>query len=328
MGRLGADRREMLAHGGLREEMLGNPDGRVPLEAVYAAIESATASTGDPMLGVHVAQLVTVEDLDAQAFLMMTSVTMGDAIERLNRFSEAFVSGERYRWLVTGDAVTLEFILYGPDRPAHHQVAELVFYDLARNSDRLFGADVLPVELRFTHQPTAGVDYASAFGARVRFGQPRYEAQFSPALLDVKLRHASPVMAPLVDRYIAGLLDEPLPSGSIVGRVLEMIDGALETGPPTLADTASALHMSPRSLQRQLRGEGTSLRELVDRAREAKARSLVSAGVPLAEIAYLLGYADQTVLHRTFRRWTGQTPTEYRVCTERDGAGAGTAGAT
>jgi AraC-like DNA-binding protein len=49
------------------------------------------------------------------------------------------------------------------------------------------------------------------------------------------------------------------PQESASARVLSLLDGALEAAPPTLADIARALHTSPRSLQRQLRGEGASL---------------------------------------------------------------------
>jgi AraC-like DNA-binding protein len=30
------------------------------------------------------------------------------------------------------------------------------------------------------------------------------------------------------------------------------------------------------------------------------------------EVAYLLGYAEPSTLFRSFRRWTGMTPQEYR----------------
>jgi hypothetical protein len=62
---LGADRRAMLDAAGLDDAELADLDGRVPLEAVYEAIEAALAQTGDRLLGVHVAQRVAPEDLDA-----------------------------------------------------------------------------------------------------------------------------------------------------------------------------------------------------------------------------------------------------------------------
>ena len=309
---LGGDWETMTARSGLTASDLSDLDGRVPLEAVYEAFEAAIDTANDPLLGIHVAQAVTVEDLDAMGYLMMTSRTMGEAMERINRFADAFVSGERYRWFADEAGVHHEFVPYGPSRPAHGQVAELVFYDIARNSSRLFGADVSPREARFTHQPDIGIDYDDLFGTTVRFSQPRYEIVFDRSVSDIQLRNANPQLAPLVDRYIEGLLGEAPPAGSLVVKLVEFIDRRLEDGPPTVDEVAAELAMSPRSLQRQLRAEGTTLTALIDGARRARASALIEAGVPIVEVTYLLGYADQAVFHRAFKRWTGVTPATYR----------------
>ncbi len=309
---LGGDPSVMEERSGLGAEDLADLDGRVPLEAVYDAVEGAIETAGDPLLGVHVAQAVSVEDLDAMGYLMLTSRTMGEAMERINRFADAFVSGERYRWFEADDGVHHEFVPYGPTRPAHAQIAELVFFDIARNSTRLFGADVRPLEIRFAHRPLSAVDYDELFGAAVRFAQPRYEVLFDPSVAQTELRHANPLTAPLVDRYIEGLLGGLPPGGSLVARLVELIDRHLEVGPPTLEEAAAQFAMSPRSLQRQLRSEGTTLSGLVDDARRTRATALIDAGVPVAEVTYLLGYADQAVFHRAFKRWTGLTPATYR----------------
>lgn len=309
---LGGDREAMAARSGLTSAALGDLDGRVPLEAVYEAFEAAIDTTENPLLGIHVAKAVTVEDLDAMGYLMMTSRTMGEAMDRINGFADAFVSGERYRWFVTGDGVHHEFVPYGPVRPAHAHVAELVFYDIACNSSRLFGADVRPLEVRFSHRPGPGIDYDGLFGTTVRFDQPRYEVLFDHSVTEVELRNANPLLAPLVDRYIKSMLGELPPAGSLVARLVELIDRRLENGPPTVAEVAAEVAMSPRSLQRQLRNEGTTLTGLIDGARRAKASALIEAGVPIIEVTYLLGYADQAVFHRAFKRWTGDTPAAYR----------------
>ena len=35
-------------------------------------------------------------------------------------------------------------------------------------------------------------------------------------------------------------------------------------------------------------------------------------GLPAAEIAYLLGFAETSSFNRAFRRWTGKSPSEFR----------------
>jgi AraC-like DNA-binding protein len=71
--------------------------------------------------------------------------------------------------------------------------------------------------------------------------------------------------------------------------------------------------MSVRSLGRGLAAEGTSYRELLDQLRrETAARHLADDRVAIAEVAFLLGFADLSAFYRAFKRWTGRTPAEFR----------------
>ena len=72
--------------------------------------------------------------------------------------------------------------------------------------------------------------------------------------------------------------------------------------------------MSERSLQRRLRELGYTYNALADQVREATARLyLEQPDMALAEIGYLLGFADQSAFNRAFKRWTGCTPREART---------------
>jgi len=68
-----------------------------------------------------------------------------------------------------------------------------------------------------------------------------------------------------------------------------------------------------RSLQRQLAAEGLSYQELIDATRsDAAERFLAETSLPIAEVGYLLGYAEPAAFHRAFKRWKKVTPQAYR----------------
>ncbi len=72
--------------------------------------------------------------------------------------------------------------------------------------------------------------------------------------------------------------------------------------------------MSERSLQRHLRELGYTYNALADEVREAMARLyLEQPDMALAEIGYLLGFAEQSAFNRAFKRWTGCTPKQART---------------
>ena len=135
--------------------------------------------------------------------------------------------------------------------------------------------------------------------------------------------------------FDAALLDRATPEGDarLLATVEPLAEEALRAQPPahdfsvevatkirallpdagTVDDVAAALHMSARTLQRRLGEAGTQFSEVLDgvRADEAK-RALLSSAVPLAEIAWKLGFADLATFSRAFKRWTGLPPGTFR----------------
>lgn len=81
----------------------------------------------------------------------------------------------------------------------------------------------------------------------------------------------------------------------------------------SLEDAAVALHMSDRTLKRQLQKLNTQYRRLVDAMRfEWAASALRSSDMAVAEIAEQMCFTDVANFRRAFKRWTGQTPQAYR----------------
>jgi AraC-like DNA-binding protein len=77
---------------------------------------------------------------------------------------------------------------------------------------------------------------------------------------------------------------------------------------------ASRLALGRRSLQRALRLEATSFREVKARFLEQRARSLLAeSDLDVPTIARAMGYDEPRNFRRAFRAWTGQTPHAYRL---------------
>jgi AraC-like DNA-binding protein len=71
--------------------------------------------------------------------------------------------------------------------------------------------------------------------------------------------------------------------------------------------------MHTRTLQRRLGEQGLFFEDIVDDVRRSRAEEYMRYGViPLAEIAGLLGYSDQSSLNRSCVRWFGRTPAQLR----------------
>ena len=102
-------------------------------------------------------------------------------------------------------------------------------------------------------------------------------------------------------------------SASISERVRAALYRAIPADQATAEHVAGTLSMTARTLQRRLQAEGTSFKALVNITRAGLAKTyLRTTDLPLAEISFLLGYAEPSSFNRAFREWTKTTPETYR----------------
>jgi AraC-like DNA-binding protein len=108
-------------------------------------------------------------------------------------------------------------------------------------------------------------------------------------------------------RYIEGMT-----ANSVATTVRALLLKAMPSGNLEQDGIARSLNQSASTLQLRLREEGTSYQRLLDATRRDMALEYLKEGRhSLAEITFLLGFADQSNFTRAFRRWTGRTPRHY-----------------
>ena len=114
-----------------------------------------------------------------------------------------------------------------------------------------------------------------------------------------------------MERYFATTRLETSDSVTQIAR--QEIARQMEFGSCTLESLATRLRVEPRSLQRRLKQEDTSFRELMDDWRRSRAFSLVTqTRLPLSQVTLAVGFADASVFTRAFQRWYGEAPLAVR----------------
>ena len=104
----------------------------------------------------------------------------------------------------------------------------------------------------------------------------------------------------------------------MVGEVRRAIGSTLESGETTLETVASQLNITPRRLRTQLSEAHTSFQQILSdyRCRLAK-RLLAGTNESVERIVYLTGFSEPSTFYRAFKRWTNETPVEYRKRKQR-----------
>lgn len=313
----GVDPAALLRAAGISGEALADPDGRLPRTAELRLWTHAAALTGDECFGIHLCERLTVDGLGPLGFAVRSSATVGDAYQRISRYLRLLVQGPVLELRLDGDVARLRHRAppTGP-APSRHAV-EFLLGNMVVLSRRNVDPMLVPRAVSFRHAAPSRINpYHPLFGRNVRFQQEHDELELDRELLARPHRQAEPSLASVLDQHLTSLLaSAPVDGGE--GSFLERVDAALaaelEQGEPSLQAVASRLHMSPRTLQRRLRQEGTSLSDRLDRTRQTLATRLL--GEPtrtVGEVAFLLGFAEVSTFHRAFKRWTGLTPVAYR----------------
>jgi len=100
---------------------------------------------------------------------------------------------------------------------------------------------------------------------------------------------------------------------NIVSQVKRAIIDGLPSGKLSEEEIAKRVFVSSRTLQRKLADENTNFRTLLlEVRRELAVKYISNRSMPLAEISYMLGFADTSSFSRAFKQWTGDSPALFR----------------
>lgn len=298
---------------GLDISELKNPDVRFSPERISGLWELAIERTGNPDIGLAMPNVPHPASFDSIAYVMMSCPHLLAGLERFLRYMRIVSDAANIEMHEEeggyGMTVTLES--GGHDVPRAR--IEFVLVTILNLCRWLTGRDMHPIAVDFPHpEPLNLKPYQDAFRCPLHFNAKVHQLHFSTADLTAPLPMANPELAAMVDR-MAGERLKQLDSKGVSYKARELIVRRLPDGDPLRADVAKEMCLSERTLQRRLQEEGTSFNELVDDTRRELAdQYLRKSDLTLAQVAYLLGFADQSTFFRACKRWFDTSPGDYR----------------
>lgn len=171
--------------------------------------------------------------------------------------------------------------------------------------------DLLQTELHFA-APPHHASYRVLFDGPTQFDASMSRICFDAGYLQLPVRRDEAALQRMLQRALL-LTVRPYRRDRLL---VEKVRQALAEHPQATRnadDLAALLHMSPRTLHRQLQDEGASLQQLKDSVRRERAMHLLlKTKKPIKQIAAEVGFANDKSFMRAFRTWTDQTPDELR----------------
>ncbi|MVV51541.1 AraC family transcriptional regulator [Pseudomonas sp. PB120] len=310
--RLGHDCSPLLQKLGISPELLEEPRARIAPEQFTRLIQGLWLALDDEYLGFGPAPSKT------GTFAMMCHAvihcrTLEKALHRGLLFYSLFPDGPRLTLAREGEMIRLSLddsTFQDPD----HFLTESQLMVWHRLGSWLIGQRIRLEQATFSYpKPAHGAEYDLLFPCPMAFSEEKSSLLFHSRYLSMPLLQDERTLKHFLEHSPADLLSRPDDGDSLSSQLRRLLSRDSSRW-PDLEAVAAHLHISPQTLRRHLREEGSSFQELKDQLRRDIAiYHLGRADLSLQQIAEQLGFSEPSAFHRAFKKWTGLTPGAYRA---------------
>ncbi len=316
MRSLGCDPAPVMHKHGLDEAQLTDEDGMLPLPAVIRVFEDSAVAAKCPDLALRLAQVQDINILGPIAVAIQNCPTLERALDCISNY--LFIQSPGLRLYIDTDRTS------GPDEACLHYEVEMsdpqagrqiLQHGLAIAHRMISMLNSRAYELRrvsLSHEPEVEVrTLVQYFGAPVHTSAEFCGLHISRRTLSTPLPAANPVLLKMAADYLDTNFANP--NRTLTARLRQLLARRLGSQAMKKEDAAKALAMHPRTLQRHLEAEGTSFNAVRDAVRrEAALRYLGGTCLPLAQVASLVGFSEQSALTRFCQQQFLQPPKALR----------------
>lgn len=298
---------------------------RWPLDQVTRLWRAAVRCTQDSGFGLKAGAAVGPDSFEALGGGLRAAATLREAVTLVQRYQRLISDGGRLQLL---PGVHAAWVVYHPRQGtlafSPHQI-EAVLAAVAGFARRLTGPGARPLRVQF-NQPRIGplAAYQAVFACPVDFDQAFSGVQLANSLLDAPLPQADPRAVRQQRQQAAAELAALQTPQALAQALRSWLVQQLQASPgqdpgpaaalPRREQAAQALGLSTRTLARRLQALRLDFSSVLDDARrDAALQAVAHSTTSLADIGLALGFAEPSTFWRAFRRWTGQTPAQWRT---------------
>jgi len=314
----GLDSADLFARCRLDHTRLRDPGARFSYAGVTRLWDLAEQVTRDPGFGLTVASLWHPTTLHALGYSWFASNNLQEAYERLQRYAR-FISTAANGALQIEKSANSYCLVLDPSRMKVRPARVAIDAGLGmilKMSRAAYGQQFRVLRVSLQHEAPGDKQYLEKFndllGAPVAFSQPQNAIWLDPEMVAEALATANPELARVSDQIVTDYLAQ-LDRNDVTMRVKSKLIERLPGGKVSEEGIASSINVSQRSLQRKLKKQGMSFTQLLENTRrELSLQYVRDPQYSLHEVSFLLGFAEPGNFSRAFKRWYGQSPSQFR----------------
>lgn len=290
-------------------------DDRILTQAHYDILGLVAQKVPDrAALSVRYATAIDFDKLGTLALACKAAPNVGGVLQRVARYQSLLSDSVRYHLDARGAATFLRQNVLVGSGPGLVFSPEAGLSALFKAVDAAAAHKVTPDVVTFRHTPPRDANlFEEYFGCDVQFGAEADGILFSQASLATPNTLGDQALSEFLTKHLDAELAQIATEPPLIRTTKKEIAGVLSEGLPKMADVARELGLSVRSFHRRLADHGATFQTLAEETRREIALSMLSdENCSLAEIAFLTGFSEQSAFNRAFKRWTQQTPANYR----------------
>lgn len=292
-----------------------SPQIRYPQSKIRSLWSLSKEATGDELIGLKTGKYARPVQYYAFGYSFSASATLLGGLQRLARY-QRLMSTASFEVSITEreDSYALSAVFPDVSKAPPKEAIDCGMTALLALCDIVAEKEIRPLRVDLTCAETVHPDaYREALRAPIRFNADVGTFYFDKALLLEPLPLGAPDVAKATDK-IAERYIETLDPHKVASQVRQLLVALLPSGKADQDLVAKRLNRSTSTLQRQLQAEGLSYREVLDKTRRSLAENyLIDNTHSHAQIAFLLGFSDQSNFSRAFKRWTSMSPGQFHA---------------
>jgi AraC-like DNA-binding protein len=315
----GIESRNLVEQLGISRKMLDNPDEEVELSILDAVWERAAKLTHDLRIGLHLGEKHDPGAIGIGGYLLQSSKTLGEAVENVCRYHDLISDILKVTLELSSAGMKIEFRA-NPEAVKSYPfgTGQLLESAMAFTTKALPGlalTDISPLRVKFTFPPPADVkEYERVFNSKLFFKQEENALIYDAEVHTLQVTSHNPSLFALFENHANAMIKLLQKQATASSKVRAIMLNHVRDKNLSIEMVAAELFLTPRTLQRRLEEENTSYQTLLDDVRADLARSyLRDLGLSGFETAILLGFSESSAFVKSFRRWTGMSPTQFRA---------------
>lgn len=286
---------------------------RLPIGQWWALLERVAQISNDPHVGLRIGKLAQIQDAGVLGYLTASCESLGQAMQRLQRFEGLLQQLAASSVEVDGDCIRLAWT--SENGHSTDLSNEVLISGLLTLLGILIAPHRLkPVCIEFPKKSSSGLTtYETLLDCSVQFARPQLAVKLRADDLLLPINSSDTHLMCLLEQQAATALKGLEHSDEFLIKLQNAISRGLLERNASMPWVAAQLNMSVRSVYRALNERGKTFKGQLDELRKTLAQQyLADATLSLSEIALLLGYSEQSAFNRAFRQWTGSTPLKHR----------------